>query len=125
VVVGWRLRFRPSADTVAWRRGAHGEQRTATLLRRLEPHGWVVLHDLAVPGSRANLDHLVIGPGGVFVIDSKQYTGRLQLAADGTLWHGRYPLTPALRAVRSRPTAPPRCSACPLLKPCRWWRSTA
>ena len=59
----------------------------------------MVLHDLAVPGSRANLDHLVIGPGGVFVIDSKQYRGRLQLDPTGRLWHGRYALAPALRAV--------------------------
>jgi hypothetical protein len=59
----------------------------------------VVLHDLAVPGSRANLDHLVIGPAGVFVIDSKQYRGRLQLDPSGRLWHGRYPLAPTLRAV--------------------------
>ena len=58
-----------------------------------------VLHDLAVPGSRANLDHLVIGPGGVFVVDSKQYRGRLQLDPSGRLWHGRYPLAPTLRAV--------------------------
>jgi hypothetical protein len=35
----------------------------------------------------------------VFVIDSKQYRGRLQLDAVGKLWHGRYPLAPALRAV--------------------------
>jgi hypothetical protein len=42
---------------------------------------------------------LVIGPGGVFVIDSKQYRGRLQLDGSGRLWHGRYPLAPALRAV--------------------------
>jgi Nuclease-related domain len=77
-----------------------GERRTAHLLRHLEQRGWVALHDLAVPGSRANLDHLLIGPGGVFVVDSKQYSGRLQLVADGTLWHGRYSLTLALRAVR-------------------------
>jgi Nuclease-related domain len=65
----------------------------------LERHGWAVLHDLAVPGSRANLDHLTIGPGGVFVIDSKQYRGRLQLDPTGRLRHGRYPLAPTLRAV--------------------------
>jgi Nuclease-related domain len=59
----------------------------------------VVLHDLAVPGSRANLDHLVIGPGGVFVIDSKQYRGRLRLDLSGGLWHGRSPLAPSRRAV--------------------------
>jgi hypothetical protein len=99
VAAGWALRFRPSPDAVAWRRGAAGERRTARVLASLERHGWAVLHDLAVPGSQANLDHLVIGPGGVFVIDSKQYRGRLQLDPTGRLWHGRYPLGPALRAV--------------------------
>ena len=96
---GWGLRFRPSPDAVAWRRGAAGARRTARLLDPLERRGWAVLHDLAVPGSRANLDHLVIGPGGVLVVDSKQYRGRLQLDGSGRLWHGRYPLAPALRAV--------------------------
>ena len=98
VAAGWGLRFRPSPDAIAWRRGAAGERRTARLLAPLERQGWVVLHDLAVPGSRANIDHLAIGPGGVFVIDSKQYRGRLQLDPSGQLWHGRYPLTPTLRA---------------------------
>jgi hypothetical protein len=99
-VVGWVLRFRTSPETRAWRRGATGERRTARLLGRLERHGWAVLHDLAIPGSRANIDHLAIGPGGVFVIDSKLYSGRLHLDPGGSLWHGRYLLAPVLRAVR-------------------------
>jgi Nuclease-related domain len=99
MVAGWGLRFRPSPDAVAWRRGATGERRTAQLLGPLDRHGWAILHDLAIPGSRANIDHLAIGPGGVFVIDSKQYRGRLQLDPSGQLWHGRYLLGPALRAV--------------------------
>ena len=56
LAAGWGLRFRPSPDAAAWRRGAEGEQRTARLLDPLEGHGWAVLHDLAVPGSRANID---------------------------------------------------------------------
>jgi Nuclease-related domain len=99
MVAGWALRFRPSPDATAWQRGAAGERRTARLLDALERHGWAILHDLAVPGSRASIDHLAIGPGGVFVIDSKQYRGRLQLDPSGRLWHGRYPLVPTLRAV--------------------------
>jgi hypothetical protein len=99
MAVGWGLRFRPSPDAIAWRRGAVGERRTARLLGPLERHGWAVLHDLAIPASQANLDHLAIGPGGVFVIDSTQYRGRLQLDPSGRLWHGRYPLAPNLRAV--------------------------
>jgi hypothetical protein len=98
IVAGWGLRFRPSPDAVAWRRGAAGERRTARLLDPLKRHGWVVLHDLAVPSSRANLDHLVIGPGGV--------RDRLQAVSGPPpawpvrrLWHGRYALAPTLDAV--------------------------
>jgi Nuclease-related domain len=56
MVAGWGLRFRPSPEAVAWRRGSAGERRTARLLDPLKRHGWAVLHDLAVPGSRANID---------------------------------------------------------------------
>src|SRR5918994_1903142 len=97
--VGWRLRFRPSAAILAWRRGATGERRTARLLAPLERRGWAVLHDLAIPGTQANIDHLVIGPGGVIVVDSKQYRGRLHLDRHGMVWHGRRLLVSALRKV--------------------------
>jgi hypothetical protein len=100
VGLAWVLRFRVSPETSAWRRGAAGERRTARLLSHLEQRGWEVLHDLAVPGSPANIDHLAIGPGGVVMIDSKQYRGRLQLDPSGLLWHGRHLLTTTLRAAR-------------------------
>jgi hypothetical protein len=98
--VGWRLRFRPSPETRAWARGAAGERHVARLLAPLDAHGWTVLHDLRVPGSAANIDHLVIGPPGVFVIDAKHYSGPLYVSRDGGLWRGRYPLAAALSATR-------------------------
>jgi hypothetical protein len=98
-LVGWRLRFRPSEQARTWRRGAHGERRTARLLDRLTRDGYVVFHDLAVPGSPANVDHLVIGPTGVFVIDSKQWTGSVHQGADGLAWCNHYPLDRVLETV--------------------------
>ena len=99
-LVGWRLRFRPSEAARSWQRGAAGERRTARLLRRLARDGFV-FHDLAAPGnSRANVDHLVIGPSGVFVIDSKQWTGEVLQGADGLVWHNHYPLDLTLAMVR-------------------------
>jgi hypothetical protein len=86
------------ATTESWRKGAEGEQRLRQLLDGLRRHGYVVLHDLAIPGSSANVDHLVIGPTGVWVIDAKNYTGRLTWSK-GTLWHGRYPQTKKLAAI--------------------------
>jgi Nuclease-related domain len=80
MVAGLGLRFRPSPVARAWRRGAAGERRTARLLSQLQRRGWAVLHDLAVPGSRANIDHLAIGPGRVFVIGPVK-AGRQRRAA--------------------------------------------
>jgi hypothetical protein len=98
-LVGWRLRFRVSQDARNWQRGARGERHTARQLHRLARQGWVVFHDLAVPDSRANADHLIIGPAGVFLVDSKNWRGHLAFAPDGTLWHGSYPLTATLATI--------------------------
>jgi hypothetical protein len=99
-LVGWRLRFRPSEQARTWQRGAQGERRTARLLRRLTRDGYLVFHDLALPGSDANVDHLAIGRSGVFVIDSKQWTGHVHQGADGLAWHNHYPLDRTLETVR-------------------------
>jgi hypothetical protein len=86
--IAWGLRFRLSQEARSWRLGARGERRTARILERLERDGFVAFHDLAVPGSPANVDHLVIGPTGVFVIDSKLYRGTVRVGPDGRLWYG-------------------------------------
>jgi hypothetical protein len=65
-----------------WRMGRDGERKTAKELRKLERDGWYVLHDL--PGERGNLDHVVVGPGGVFLLDSKVRAGKLVIE-DGVL----------------------------------------
>jgi hypothetical protein len=98
-LVGWRLRFRASEQARTWQRGAKGERHTARLLDRLTRDGYVVFHDLAMPDSPANVDHLVIGPSGVFVIDSKQWTGSVHQGADGLVWHNHYPLDRTLETV--------------------------
>jgi Nuclease-related domain len=98
--VGWLLRFRVTADTAAWRRGARGERRTARALRPLLRAGWTVLHDVAIPDSRANADHLLIGPPGVFLVDSKAWHGHISLGPDGSAWHNGHPMDDALDTVR-------------------------
>jgi hypothetical protein len=99
-VVGWWSRFHVSAETSAWRRGARGERRTARALRKLVRQGWSVLHDVAVPGSRANGDHLLIGPPGVFLVDTKAWHVHIIQAVDGQAWHNGHPLDQTLATVR-------------------------
>ena len=81
-------RLQVSADN--YERGAVGEVAVARVLGDL-PDEFVVLHDLNVPGSKANVDHLVIGPTGVHMIDAKHWSGRLTAGA-GTLWRGTTPI---------------------------------
>ncbi|WP_292873812.1 nuclease-related domain-containing protein [Microbacterium sp.] len=59
-------------STRAWERGATGEEMMAKRLTDL-PDSWRVLHDRRIPGSRANIDHIAVGPTGVWVIDAKRY----------------------------------------------------
>jgi hypothetical protein len=98
----WWLRFRPSPETQTWQRGAEGQRHVARLLEPLAKQGWGVEHDLPVRGAKGNLDHVVIGPPGIFAIDVRHYRGRLRLSPDGLLWHGRTFLLPSLSATRSK-----------------------
>ena len=64
--------------------GAAGERRLGDLLDRLAAGGRIsVLHDRGLPGSSANIDHLVVAASGVWVIDAKNYTGRVEVVDRG------------------------------------------
>jgi hypothetical protein len=65
-----------------WRQGRDGERATAKELRKLRPAGWSTRHDLA--DKYGNLDHVVIGPGGVFLVDSKNLWGTIAIE-DGVI----------------------------------------
>lgn len=65
-----------SQATAAWKQGESGELRVAEILDGLK--GISALHDRKIPGSRANIDHVAVGPAGVFVIDAKKYTGGVE-----------------------------------------------
>lgn len=82
---------RANADSLereagAWQAGADGERRVGAQLKAL-PSGWRVLNDLLLrPGrSATNLDHVVVGPAGIYLVDTKNWSGRLTIH-EGTLW---------------------------------------
>jgi Nuclease-related domain len=84
--------------TVAWAQGARGERLLGEYLEKLhDDETVVVLHDRRIPGSRANVDHIAVTrSGGVWSIDAKNYTGKVQridkggwFTADERLYVGR------------------------------------
>jgi hypothetical protein len=64
------------AHTRVWLLGAKGEEVVGEALDALSDQGVIALHDRRIPGSKANIDHIAVGPSGVFVIDAKHYAGR-------------------------------------------------
>lgn len=76
------MRESPPHTIDKWRIGSEGERRTGKALRGL-PREWRVWHDRAGRG-RANLDHVVMGPAGVFLLDTKNYSGEA-MVEDGRL----------------------------------------
>jgi len=85
--------------TKSWDAGAVGERIVADRLSRLIPHGWYVLHDVHWPGRpKANLDHVLVGPGGIVVVDAKNWTGEVRVSS-GVLWQGRYSRTQSVEGA--------------------------
>lgn len=69
-------------DERAWRVGADGEETVGARLDKLTGHGWHVLHAIPVGNRGSDIDHVLIGPGGVFSVNTKKHPS-------GAVWVGR------------------------------------
>ncbi|GAA1417229.1 NERD domain-containing protein [Streptomyces thermospinosisporus] len=69
-----RLLRRPT-EWESWEKGLTGEKRVGAELDRLARHGWRVLHSIPLAND-VDIDHLLIGPGGVFSINTKYHPKR-------------------------------------------------
>lgn len=58
----------------SWYLGALGEREVGTLLAQLDP-AWTVLHSVPVGTRGSDIDHLLVGPAGVFTLNSKFHEG--------------------------------------------------
>jgi hypothetical protein len=79
-------------DERAWRVGAAGEEKVGPKLESLSRNGWRVIHSVPVGASGSDIDHVLIGPGGVFTINTKYHPG-------ARVWVGQYQVR-----VNNRPT---------------------
>jgi hypothetical protein len=58
-------------------RGATGEEHVGDLLDSLEGDGWHVIHDASL--GRGNVDHILMGPAGVFTVETKSHPGPIKV----------------------------------------------
>lgn len=101
-----RARQRPATETrlrlvERYDESSVAEWAVAQTLASLPEQTWTVLHDVAWPGRPGRfLDHVAIGPTGVFVIDTRAWSGRVELDGD-TLRHDGRRCDEVLRRVAS------------------------
>ncbi|MGZ8586050.1 MAG: nuclease-related domain-containing protein, partial [Actinomycetota bacterium] len=79
--------LRMKSDERSWRKGAFGERLNGWLLDRL-PTGWHVFHDVSIGQRGANVDHVVVGPGGVFTVNTKYVKGKVRLSSHTLMVNG-------------------------------------
>lgn len=70
----------PPPHIERWRQGAEGERATAKALRPLTKRGWVLVHDIQTEWG--NIDHVLVGPPGVFMLETKNLGGVVSVADD-------------------------------------------
>ncbi|MCK2217952.1 NERD domain-containing protein [Actinomadura sp. ATCC 31491] len=85
-------RARSNSSVPAWRRASVAERRTEAQLRKLERLGYRTLHARAIPDTEQQIDHLVVGPTGVYAVDSEKWDKRLPVRVQSgkKLFHGPF-----------------------------------
>jgi hypothetical protein len=78
-------RWRPGSEIRSWSDGLTGERITGKRLNSLRSRGWFTLHAIQW-ATGADIDHLAIGPAGVFSINSKRHRGK-------SVWYGDAAIT--------------------------------
>src|SRR5262245_5963392 len=85
LVVLFKINFR---RWQSWSRGKMGESAVTRALCGL-PDEYVLLNDLMLPDGKGNVDHLVIGPIGLFLIETKNYSGNVKCDRDDWFVNGQ------------------------------------
>jgi len=83
-------------------RMTRAQRKTLLQLSRLQKSGYKALHARLIPDSEEHIDHLVIGPAGVFSVDSEYWDKHLPIRTKNArqLWHGPFSMKDRLEHAR-------------------------
>lgn len=69
-------------ESLVWAKGIEGEKAAAEYLAPLEAEGHIVLNNRRIPGAKGDIDHVIVGPTGIAVIETKRWGGKLEVHND-------------------------------------------
>ena len=72
--------------SASWGKGSDGESRLAAYVARELGDLVIALHDRLIPGTRRNIDHILVAPTGIWVVDAKAYKGKVAKREIGPIW---------------------------------------
>lgn len=77
----------PSKESAKWLKGAKGEVKIGKVLDHIaQEHNFKLLHDRKIPNSKANIDHILVTEKAIFIIDAKNYNGKVELRNDSSFF---------------------------------------
>jgi hypothetical protein len=74
--------FRLPAESLFWTKGVEGERKAAAFIEPLFDAGFVALFNRMIPGAQGDIDAIVIGPSGVFTVETKNWNGKVEVRND-------------------------------------------
>jgi len=86
----------------SWKKGLEGEKIVNDELEKL-PEGYFIFYDVKLPGDTGNIDHVVIGSNGIFVVETKSYEGEYLIKGDEWYLKEGSILNPKWKKVTRRP----------------------
>lgn len=85
-------------------KGAEGEEQVARLLSFL-PASYSIFNDFQLDGSGPAFDHIIVGPTGVFVVETKNWNGEISFQNGQVLCNGKTPSRPPIKQVKEAAAA--------------------
>lgn len=86
VIIGLFILVYGLNKSKSWKKGAKGENLVAKSLNTL-PKDYFVFNDVNLPNGRGNIDHVVVGPKGIFAIETKNLSGSFIVEDDIWYYH--------------------------------------
>lgn len=94
-----------SPQSKRWAQGAAGEEKVGTIIEAMASEGWLPIHDVDL--GRGNVDHVLVGPPGVFTIETKSHRGKIAVdSIPRAMLSQAYAESKRIEAIVGLPVAP-------------------
>jgi len=94
-----------SPQSQRWAQGAAGEEKVGAIIEGMSSEGWLPIHDVDL--GRGNVDHVLVGPPGLFTIETKSHRGKIRVGrVPRAMLSQAYAQSKSIESIIGLPVAP-------------------